>query len=398
MQFIRHLLLAGMCAAAPLLAATWNQQAELTASDASSKEFFGCSIQVSGDTVVVGSNGGDPYFTLQTGHIYIYVRSGTTWALQQELKDPGGIGDGFGCTLALDGDTLLAGVAGGPLPSNEVGLVFVYVRHNGVWTLQQTLSSSAALPNGFGGSVALSGDTAVIGFPGQTVGTHTPGAAYVFVRSGGVWTQQQELTENGADGDFFGASVAVDGNTAVIGAPDKSNVHFRQGAAYVFTRKGTVWTKQQELVATDGATWNSLGATVALSGNVALIGAPNPKNDATKGHGAAYFFKRTGTEWAQQQKVEASDGTLLDGFGSVALSGNFAWIGAYETKSSSPKIPNQSAAYAYTLINGVWTLRQEIKVPTNTPSNGPAGAWVAVDGTTALIGAPGDGAAWVYVK
>ncbi len=143
---------------------------------------------------------------------------------------------------------------------------------NPTWTEQQELAASDGLAyDEFGWSVSVSGDTAVIGASGRN---NAQGAAYVWVRSGGEWSQQQELTaSDGAMLDEFGYSVSVSGDTAVIGAWNKTiNLQQQQGAAYVFVRSGGVWTMQQELTASDAAQDDGFGLSVSVSGETRFQG------------------------------------------------------------------------------------------------------------------------------
>ena len=168
------------------------------------------------------------------------------------------------------------------------------------WTEQQELTAAdGAMGDQFGNSVSVSGDTAVIGAADKNA---YQGAAYVFVQSGGIWSQQQELiASDGTGNDAFGSSVSVSGDTAVIGASGKNT---GQGAVYVFVRSGGVWTQQQELTASDGAPRDNFGWSVSLSGNTAVIGASGKSESV----GAAYVFALTGGVWRQKQKLSASDG------------------------------------------------------------------------------------------
>src|SRR5262249_48052204 len=152
--------------------------------------------------------------------------------------------------------------------------------------------------------------------PGNDSGT---GAAYVFTRSGTTWTEQPKLTaSDGANSDLFGAAVAVNGDTAIVGAYQKNA---QTGAAYIFTRSGTTWTEQQALTASDGAGGDVFGYSVSVSGDTAIVGAYT-KNT---GRGAAYVFTRSGITWTEQQKLTASDAATFDYFGfSVGVSGDTA--------------------------------------------------------------------------
>jgi hypothetical protein len=191
----------------------------------------------------------------------------------------------------------------------------------------------AAVGDYFGDSVAVSGSTAVIGAEYKDSGK---GAAYVFVRSGMVWSEQAELkAADGVAGDLFGYSVAASGSTAVVGAVGRNG---SIGAAYVFVRSGTTWSQQATLTASDGASGDSFANSVAVSGSTVVVGASN-KNFST---GAAYAFVRSGTTWSQQAELTASDGGAFDGFGySVAVSASNAVVGAYGHNSSA------GAAYVF---------------------------------------------------
>jgi hypothetical protein len=188
----------------------------------------------------------------------------------------------------------------------------------------------------------------VIGANFKKVGSNLQqGTVYIFTRSGVAWNQQQELTvSDGAARDVFGWSVAVSGDTAVIGAPDKvigSNPY--QGAAYVFVRGGATWTLQQELAATDAAADDRFGYSVALNADTAVIGAWQKSIGSNANQGAAYVFVRSGVSWAQLQELTAADGAPSDQFGdSVAVSGDTV-VGAYQELIGYNRY--QGAAYVF---------------------------------------------------
>ena len=249
------------------------------------------------------------------------------------------------------------------------------------WTQQQELTASDGEANDtFGWSAAVDGDTAVIGAAYKN--SHQ-GAAYVFVRSAGVWTQQQELTaSDGGSFNYFGISASVSGDTAVIGATGKGSL---QGAAYVFVRSAGVWTQQQELTATDGAGGDDFGSSLSVSGDTAVIGAYGKNSQK----GAAYVFVRSGAAWSQQQKLTASDGAAGDWFGwSVSVSADTAMIGAYGKNSF------QGAAYAFARNGGVWSQQQEM-TPSDLPGVTSIGAALSVSGDTAVVGGNG---AYAFVR
>ena len=252
------------------------------------------------------------------------------------------------------------------------------------WSQDQKLTASDGAADAYwGASVSLSGDgnTALIGAWGAKVGANTnQGAAYVFVRSGVTWSQDQKLTaSDGAAGDAFGASVSLsgDGNTALIGAENATvGANTAQGAAYVFVNSGGTWSQQQELTASDGAAYDQLGSSVSLSadGKTALIGTP----DANAYQGAAYVFVLSGGIWSQQQKLTASDGAADAYFGaSVSLSpdGNTALIGTpYATVGANT---HQGAAY----VQQAYVQQSSSLTVTISPAAAvSAGAMWSVDG------------------
>jgi uncharacterized protein (DUF2345 family) len=240
------------------------QQAELMASDGDFHDEFGYAVAISGSTAVVGA----PDKRSAKGAAYVFVQSGSTWVQQAELAAADAArGDEFGLSVAISGSTV---VVGAPYKHSYKGAAYVFVRSGSTWSQEAELAASdRARGDLFGIPVALSGDTAVVGAPYKHSRT---GAAYVFVRSGSTWSQQAELTASDrARLDLFGTSVAISGPTAVVGADAKDSY---KGAAYVFVRSGTTWSQQAELTASDGASSDLFGGSVAISGLTAVIGAP----------------------------------------------------------------------------------------------------------------------------
>lgn len=296
---------------------TWNLQASLRAADGSNYEWFGASVAVSGDTIVVGAPR-HPWGPATTGAAYVFTRSGGTWSQRTELVPADAApDDGFGGAAAVDGSTAL--ISGG-------GQVYVFTGSGADWSQQATLTGEG----GIGSAVAVTGDTGVVGARGWGAAggvNDAIGAAFVFVRAGGVWSQQARLTAaDGQPGDYLGTSVALSGDTVVVGRGQGT------GAAYVFTRAGTTWSQQAKLANPEPSSSypDCFGTSVALVGNTALVGSPYA--DYTYGNdnqGAAYLFERSGTTWHQQATVTAPGGAAGDNFGdAAAMSGDVALIGA----------------------------------------------------------------------
>ena len=349
----------------------WVQQQKLTASDAASGIFFGHSASLSGDTAVLGAFGGASH----TGAAYAFVRSGSVWSEQQKLTaSDGAAGDQLGWSVSLEGDALVVGaVTADTSAGGAAGAAYVFVRSGSVWSEQQKLTASNGAAGGeFGLAVSLSGSTVVVGAPGNLPAP--PGAAYAFVGPGGAWTEQQQLVPpDSAAGDNFGIDVALDGDTLLVGAySDNTTVGALAGSAYVFVRSGTAWAEQQKLTASDEAPGDAFGRSVSISGDTALVGANE----------SAYVFVRSGGVWSEQQKlVPPPGGGLSDYFGAaVALSGDTAVVGARYTNGGA------GAAYVFVRSGTTWSLQQQL--PT---AGGQAGASVALSGDTAVVGEPYSG-------
>jgi hypothetical protein len=357
------------------------QGADLAPSDESGGGEFGATVAVSadGNTALIGA----PTDDNSMGAVWVFVRSGSAWTqLGPKLTAPNESGpESFGASLALssDGDTALIGSG----PDVTAGGAWIFTRTGADWTEQwsgQAIGGTSApageYPASFGQSVALSGDgdTAIVSAPSAQENANSPdeqGAAYIFTQSGGVWSQQGTPVYPPDFGGAFGSSVALssDGDTALIGEPGNDQGF---GAAWVYTRAGSIWSEQGTLLAPSDAIANDrVGTGVALdgAGDTALIGSDTA---------GAWVFTRSGTTWTQQGAVLAGE---HGGF-SVALSSD-GDVAAIDTFS-------QGDATIYTLVNSQWT---ELGVsPQGDANNTNAWTGVALDGAgdTLLVGDPAD--------
>jgi hypothetical protein len=375
----------------------WLEQ-KVTANDGAAGDSFGYSVALDGTTAVVGAQAATVGGNLYQGAAYVFTETDGTWSETQKLTASDGAAyDNFGNGVALSGTTVIVGAPDATVNGNVAqGAAYVFAQSGGSWgQTQKLLAADGAASNEFGTSVAVQGDTALIG---AIQLLHGPGAAYVFTNSGGTWSQAAKLTATGGS-DTFGDAVGLDGNNALVGAQETDvGGHFRQGAAFVFTNQGGTWSQSAVLIASDGAMFDSLGASVALEGSTALVGAPGATVNGGQ-EGASYVFTESGGSWSQAQKLTASDGQDLDGFGSsVALSGTTALIGADQYSSDGT-----GKVYVFTESNNTWT--QGIELLASDGAAGDNFGWrVALDGSTALIGAwgaavngnMGQGAAYFY--
>jgi len=362
----------------PFEVSSFTQKAKLMSSDGElGKEGFGRSVAIHGNIAVVGSPSDDVENKNSQGAAYVFEQKNGVWNLQQKLvASDGEAGDWFGSSTAFDGKTLAIGVPGDDLGGNKgQGSVYIYTLDSNVWTLRAKLNvvygksedhfgtsvaikgdylvagSSANLayifkdfnkknnwiqyaklspPDGedvgqysFGKAVAIDGDTVVVGASQQNGGT---GAAYLYNRQvNEVWTLTTKLdASEGKAHDYFGTSIAIEGNTIAIGAfnddLDESDIVNGYGSVYIFTLDDNGWSQQAKLVASDGEVHDHFGSSIAIKGNTVVIGAPDDDVKGKEAQGAAYTFTRNGGNWKQQSKLVASDGTADDRFGdAVAL-------------------------------------------------------------------------------
>ena len=404
------------------VAGVWSQQAYIKASNTRANAQFGAGLALSGDTLAVGAPGESSDATgingnqtdssaAGAGAAYVFTRSGTgtgaIWSQQAYVKASNARAETrFGASIALAGDTIavgaqdessaVTGVNGNQTDSSasEAGAVYVFTRSGTTWSQQAYVkASNTRARSNFGWSVALSGDTlavgalressAATGINGHQSDTSASeaGAAYVFTRSGTTWSQQAYVkASNTRARAYFGASVALSGDTLAVGAYAESSaatgVNGNQsdtsapgaGAVYVFTRAGSAWVQAAYVKASNTRIPSGFGASVAISGNTLAVGATNESSAATgvngtqsdtstPGAGSVYVFTWTGTRWAQQAYVKALNTRAGAQLGSwIALSGDTLAVGApYDSSASSgingnpgdTSAPNAGAVYVY---------------------------------------------------
>lgn len=355
-----------------LKAASWQQTLQSFESQANDQ--FGKALSVSGTVLAVGA----PNLPSSSvaGYVYIYQR-GPAWLFSARLQAPVPVGgDTFGSSLAIEGNTLVVGA-----PGNGVdGKVYVFNNVNGVWRLQQTLQQPAGVTGNtnFGSAVALSRSTIAVGAPSQA-----PGSVYVFVKdNAGNWAQQARLTPadpaNTAGG--LGASVAVVDDSIIAGAPGTlAGAINLTGAAYIFGRKNNVWSQQSVFLplTTENA---KLGTAVAMNGNLAVLGAPGAVQGAPGGHG--YVLLKTSAGWVYHSTIFPGNVPAGSAFGTgVAVNSGVIATG-------TPLEPVAGTATTWT-FPGVW-----VPAPAPFVSDGTLGqnygASVALSGGngSVLVGAP----------
>jgi len=331
----------------------WIEEAKLIADDGAASDFFGSSISISGDTIVVGASGDD----YSQGSAYVFRYEGSSWTQEAKLvASDGAAPDNFGCSVAINGDTIVVGAFG---KNDFTGVAYVYRHGSTGWAEEATLTPVDGVPGDlFGMSVSMSGNKIVVGSPYGDANDLAPdsGAAYVFRRDGAVWTQEAKLVAGDPDFyDSFGASVSISGSKVVVGAPsDDASV----GSAYVFKYDGIAWIQEAKLVASGPPESDRFGASVSISGNRIVIGVPED-DDKGENSGSAYVFKFDGTRWGEEIKLTASDGASYDYFGpSISISENTIVIGATGATGDEE---GTGAAYVFTLEEESIELYVDIK-------------------------------------
>jgi hypothetical protein len=336
------------------------------------------------------------------GAAYIYRLVGSTWVQEAKLTaSDGQAGDRFGKAVAVSGNVAVVGAFLGDLSFEDCGAAYVFTYNGSSWTQEAKLTASdASTSDFFGWSVATTGSTVVVGAYGEDDGGTSAGAAYVFVDTGSAWIQEARLKANDADAsDFFGIAVAASGVRVLVGAYLDEQSGVSAGSAYVFRDNGASWVQETKLAPAILNDDDRFGGSVAMSGDVAVIGAFHD-DDLGTNSGAAYVFERSGTTWPLTAKLKASDGEAYDKFGSsVGVSGGLIVIGAYW--DDEPPLTDSGSAYAFR-DQGLWV--QEAKLVAEDPYFWEFfGNAVAVSQGMAIVGAYNDntngmdaGAAYVF--
>ncbi len=371
-------------------------ETKLTASDAAFDDWFGHSVAISGDTAVVGAPGNGIDLRGEPGSAYVYVRSGTTWSEQAHFfASDAEADDFFGSSVAISGDTAVVGAPGdGTAAGSKAGSAYVYVRSGTTWSEQAHLfASDAAAYDNFGSSVAISGDTAVVGAPGDSstiIEGRKEGSAYVYVRSGTTWSEQAHFfASNAVPFNFFGDSVAIVGDTAVVGVPgDDTAAGESAGSAYIYVRGGTTWSEQAHLFASDAAAYDNFGSSVAISGETIVVGANRDSTAAGMETGSAYVYVRSGATWGEQARLFASDAAAYDHFGySAAITGETIVVGARFDDTAAGM--DAGSAYVYVRSGTTWSEQAHL-FASDTAAGDFFGISVAISGETIVVGAPRD--------
>jgi hypothetical protein len=343
----------------------WVEQGKVFASDGETDSSFGSSVSISGDYAIVGAPNMElhdyGYDGRKAGAAYIFKRNGLVWEEQGKLiaSDPK-VNGNFGHSVAIDGDYVIVGAPG--------VAVYIFKRKNSIWFEQAKLTASDAGTSGvFGYYVDISGDHVIVSGSGS----------YIFKRDGSSWTEQTKLIPQDGQIPQY-RSVSISGEYAILGAPDSYESAINAGAAYIFKNTGYEWVEQGKLTDSDPAYGDGFGASVAISDDSVVISAPG--DDANgKDSGAAYIFKRNGGIWIEQLKLVASNAMEGDALGnSVGISGNSAIVGVSRVWRYT------GAAYIYTIPPFV-NVNAEVAQELIPPGDSTTLSWTTINANSCII-------------
>ncbi|MHC5113591.1 MAG: FG-GAP repeat protein [Planctomycetota bacterium] len=363
----------------------------ILAADASAGDRFGGSIAISGPTLIVGAHEDDDNGS-NSGSAYLYRLQQGEWVPEGKITpDNGGAGDQFGVAVGLSGDVAVVGAWLDDDLGSDSGSAYVFRRQGAEWVQEAHLtppvpgSQSGLL---FGGAVAISGSRVVVGTMGDAQNGSYSGAVHVFRDAGdGNWVHEAKLVaEDGAALDYLGASVAIDGSRVIAGATGADEPAAQSGSVYVFRHTGVSWVQETQLLPSDPGFEEHFGESVGLSGNTAIVGAPDD-GQAGADAGAAYVFQRADSEWIQQVKLVAPDAESMDSFGaSVGIAGTTVIVGA--PRHDGP-FPDTGKAYLFEGQGATWNEAGTLAAPAPFYQDSFAQA-VAVGNGITVAGATSD--------
>ena len=384
-----------------LTACTSASEVKIMASDGAAYDQFGYSVSISGDYAIAGARGDDDLGNA-SGSAYIYKRDGTAWSQQAKITASDGAAyDYFGDSVSISGDYAIVGAGCDDDNGNSSGSAYICKRDGTAWSQQAKITASdGAAYDYFGDSVSISGDYAIVGAIGDDDRGDRSGSAYIFEYNGTAWNEEAKITaSDGAMMDLFGYSVSISGDRAIVGSQQDDDSGSRSGSAYIFEYNGTAWNEQAKITASDGEKDDYFGTSVSISGDTIIVGAPHDDGSGSSS-GSSYIFAYNGTAWNEEAKITASDGAMMDLFGySVSISGDYTIVGACGDDDNGGF---SGSAYIFEYNGTAWNEQAKI-----TASDGEEddqfSCMVSISGDYVLVGAHGDansgklsGSAYIY--
>ncbi len=371
--------------AAPPVSLVTTTETKIVAPNGKASDLFGFSVAMDGDTIIIGT----PYedsVAQDAGAAYVYVRTNGTWTFEQKIVAPDfGSGRWFGYSVAIDGNKAIIGSPQANGNTLNAGAAYVFLRTNGTWIPLPKLNAADGKPGDmFGQTVDVSDNSLIVGCPRSDAKGADAGAAYVYAWNGSVYIEQKKLfpTDSNA-GDHFGGAVAMNGETAIVGAPEADVFGLDSGSAYIFFRQGTLWSQQKKLISPNGAAGDGFGWAVDIELDTAVVGSPLD-DKASSDAGAAYAFRRTVINWSPGEYLSPQGLASDDRFGSsVALSGSSILVGALLDDTA-----DMNAGAAYIFKHNGFSWYQTLEVLASDAAIGDAyGFASAISGQTMVVSA-----------
>ena len=395
-QVLCRSLLTVMTIAMALLATSVDVEAQcwigkLLADDGAALDNFGNALDSDGERLIVGAYRDDDGAD-NAGAAYVYRAGAAGWELEAKLvADDGAEDDAFGISVAISGDYALVGAYWEADLGSQAGAAYVFAYDGRGWSQVAKLwAEDGAAGDNFGVAVALDGDTAVIGAQRDDDRGSDAGAVYIFQRDGEMWMQQSKLLpDENANGGNFGAAVDVAASYLAVGALRDDEAGNDAGAAYVFERTRDGWDRDTKIVAADGAPYDTFGVSVACDGTVLVVGAAQ-EDDQGSNSGAAYVYRRSRSGWEQVEKLYAADGAEGNRFGTAVSVQDgdtpMVLVGSPQSDSAGS---NDGAVYFFQEVGGLWGQSARLMACDGASSDFYGAAVVLVD-DTAIVGVTGD--------
>lgn len=359
---------------------------EITANNLQSEDRFGFCVAINNNFAFVGAPGDDENGT-NAGALYLFTYNSDIWQETSKIVSSDiQAGDFFGYDVATDGDYAFIST---PVIDSYKGAVYVFKNIAGTWTeVQKLMASDAEDFDYFGYSVDIQGDYAIIGAYGDDDVASDAGVAYIFKNISGTWTEVQKIeAPNGDTDDHFGISVGIYGDYAIVGAPDSTYNSVNSGSAYVFKNISGTWTNTQQIISSDVALGDHFGNAVSIFNDKLVVGA-NYKTDAATWIGAAYIFHNNSGTWEENLKISPPfDNQDYMHFGSaLQIYENRLIIGAYGNVSFTPYVAGSAYVFDYINTSNSWAYTSKL-ISTNNDTDDVFGYAVSISNQHILVGA-----------
>jgi hypothetical protein len=358
----------------------WSEKQKILASDGGINDRFGNSVDINGNDIIIGSYFDDVSAQMNAGSTYVFVYNGATWLQQAKLvASDASSDDEFGYSVSIDGDYAIVGSHKDDDGGAESGSAYIFYRTGGSWSQQTKLvASDATSGDYFGKSVSIDGEYAIIGAPGKS---SNQGFSYIFKRTGTTWSQMTKIGATGSN--KLGWSVSISLPYVIMGAYGTNS---NTGAAHIYELVGSSWYGKGKLTASDGEDTDLFGISVDIDSDYAICGAPG--HDLTSGsEGAAYIFEKPISGWidmTETQKITAIDATGGDSFGtSVSVYGNYVVVSSPDDSDSGT---SSGSAYIFSRGSLIWS--QTAKLTASDAATQDFFGWgVSVGGNFVIAGA-----------